>query len=204
MAKTRTLIFLLSTLLWTSVVSARNPNIVFILVDDMGYGDLSSYNAESKIPTPNLDSLAQGGIRFTDAHSAGPLCHPSRYGLMTGQLPFRIDYGVWREHALISSDRMTVASFLRGQGYHTAMVGKWHLGFEENGYENPLPAGLWMWDSTLFSGSEPRRISRPTFTLTGTGRSWHLSTTLKPTTATAGRASREPFGEQVALPQIFG
>ena len=60
----------------------------------MGYGDLSSYNAESKIPTPNLDSLAQSGMRFTDAHSAGPLCHPSRYGLMTGQFPFRIDYNV--------------------------------------------------------------------------------------------------------------
>jgi len=141
MAKTRTLIFLLSTLLWTSMVSAGNPNIVFILVDDMGYGDLSSYNTESRIPTPHLDRLARSGMRFTDAHSAGPLCHPSRYGLMTGQLPFRIDYGVWREHALISSDRMTVASLLKGQEYHTAMVGKWHLGFEENGYENPLPGG---------------------------------------------------------------
>ena len=146
MAETRTLIFLLATLLWASVVNAKDPNIVFILVDDMGYGDLSSYNAESKIPTPNLDNLAHSGMRFTDAHSAGSLCHPSRYGLMTGQLPFRVDYSVWREHALISSDRMTVASFLKGQDYHTAMVGKWHLGFEENGfeedgYENPLPGG---------------------------------------------------------------
>jgi len=141
MVKTRTLIFLLATLLWTSVVNAKDPNIVVILVDDMGYGDLKSYNAESKIPTPNLDSLAQHGMRFTDAHSAGPLCHPSRYGLMTGQFPFRIDYNVWREHALIASDRMTLASFLKGQDYHTAMVGKWHLGFEEDGYENPLPGG---------------------------------------------------------------
>ncbi len=141
MVKTRTLIILLFTLLWTPVLSASKPNIIFILVDDMGYGDLSSYNAESKIPTPNLDSLAQSGMRFTDAHSAGPLCHPSRYGLMTGQFPFRIDYSVWRKHSLISSDRMTVASFLKGLGYHTAMVGKWHLGFEENGYENPLPRG---------------------------------------------------------------
>ncbi len=141
MIRTRTLIFLLSALLWTSLVSAQNPNIVFILVDDMGYGDLSSYNVESKIPTPHLDSLARSGMRFTDAHSAGSLCHPSRYGLLTGQLPFRIDYSVWREHGLISSDRMTLASFLKGQDYHTAMVGKWHLGFEENGYENPLPGG---------------------------------------------------------------
>jgi len=141
MVKTRTLIFLLATLLWASFVNAKDPNIVVILVDDMGYGDLKSYNAESKIPTPNLDSLAQDGIRFTDAHSAGPLCHPSRYGLMTGQFPFRIDYNVWREHALIAPDRMTLASFLKEQDYHTAMVGKWHLGFEEDGYENPLPGG---------------------------------------------------------------
>ncbi|MDH5399686.1 MAG: sulfatase-like hydrolase/transferase, partial [Cyclobacteriaceae bacterium] len=118
-----------------------NPNIVLILVDDMGYGDLSSYNADSKIPTPHLDKLAEQGMRFTDAHSAGSLCHPSRYGLLTGQLPFRIDYSVWREHALIAENQMTIASLLKEEGYRTAMVGKWHLGFDENGYENPLPGG---------------------------------------------------------------
>ena len=118
-----------------------NPNILIILVDDMGYGDLSSYNPDSKIPTPHLDQLAEQGMRFTDAHSAGSLCHPSRYGLMTGQLPFRIDYSVWRERPLIAEDRMTIASLLKEEGYRTAMVGKWHLGFEENGYENPLPGG---------------------------------------------------------------
>lgn len=118
-----------------------NPNILIILADDMGYGDLSSYNSNSKIPTPHLDQLAKQGMRFTDAHSAGSLCHPSRYGLMTGQLPFRIDYSVWRERPLIAEDRMTIASLLKEEGYRTAMVGKWHLGFEENGYENPLPGG---------------------------------------------------------------
>lgn len=124
-----------------TAIQAEIPNILIILVDDMGYGDLRSYNPDSKIPTPHLDKLAGQGMRFTDAHSAGSLCHPSRYGLMTGQLPYRIDYSKWPRHALIAKERMTVASLLKREGYHTAMVGKWHLGFEENGYENPLPGG---------------------------------------------------------------
>ncbi|MBK1879000.1 sulfatase family protein [Pelagicoccus mobilis] len=117
------------------------PNVVLILVDDMGYGDLGCYNENSKIPTPHIDSLAEEGMRFTDAHSAGSVCHPSRYGLMTGQLPFRINYSVWREQPLIDENRVTVASMLKGEGYRTAMVGKWHLGFKEDGYENRLPGG---------------------------------------------------------------
>jgi arylsulfatase A-like enzyme len=137
----RTLLLTVCALLTASVVQAKDPNILIILVDDFGYGDLKSYNPDSKIPTPHLDALAAQGIRFTDAHSAGSLCHPSRYGLMTGQLPFRIGYSKWPKHALIGQDRMTVASLLKGNGYSTAMVGKWHLGFEENGYENPLPGG---------------------------------------------------------------
>ena len=128
-------------LLITCLIEAKNPNILIILVDDMGYGDLKSYNEDSKIPTPHLDRLAAQGMRFNDAHSAGSLCHASRYGLMTGQLPFRTDYSKWPKHALIEEDRMTIASLLKTEGYHTAMVGKWHLGFEESGYENPLPGG---------------------------------------------------------------
>ncbi len=128
-------------LVGASLHSAAHPNILIILVDDLGYGDLRSYNPDSKIPTPHLDQLASEGMRFTDAHSAGSLCHPSRYGLITGQLPFRIDYSRWPEHALISPDRLTLAGLLKKAGYATAMVGKWHLGFEENGYENPLPGG---------------------------------------------------------------
>ena len=138
----RTFYFLLCLLSTVSAAFAKSdPNILFILVDDMGYGDLSSYNSDSKIPTPHLDKLAEQGIRFTDAHSAGSLCHPSRYGLMTGQLPFRIDTSKWRKHPLIAGNRLTIASLLKEEGYRTAMVGKWHLGFEENGYENPLPGG---------------------------------------------------------------
>ncbi len=117
------------------------PNIVFIMVDDMGYGDPQCYNSESKIPTPNIDALARDGMRFTDAHAPGPLCHLSRYGLLTGQYPFRAETRSWRTKASIAPDQMTIASLLRDNGYRTAMVGKWHLGFDENGYDNALPGG---------------------------------------------------------------
>ena len=121
--------------------SSDQPNVVIILVDDMGYGDLGCYNTQSKITTPAIDSLARDGMRFTDAHAAGPLCHMSRYGLMTGRYPFRTDVSRWPRHALIEPGQATVASVMKSAGYHTAMVGKWHLGFEENGYDQPLPGG---------------------------------------------------------------
>jgi arylsulfatase A-like enzyme len=119
----------------------EHPHIVIILVDDMGYGDPGCYNPGSKIPTPNIDKLAREGMRFTDAHSAGALCHPSRYGLMTGRYPFRTDLSVWRHEPTIEEDRVTIPSMLGSRGYSTAMVGKWHLGFLEEGYENPLRGG---------------------------------------------------------------
>ena len=77
------------------------PNILLILADDMGYGDPGCYNPQSKIATPNLDRLAREGMRFTDAHAPGPLCHPSRYGLITGQHPFRTDVSKWPKQPLI-------------------------------------------------------------------------------------------------------
>jgi arylsulfatase A-like enzyme len=132
---------LLAYLLTGAALAAENPNIVFIFVDDMGYGDAGCYNAESKIPTPHIDGLAKAGMRFTDAHAAGALCHPSRYGLLTGRHPFRADVERWRTHPTIDEDLPTFASVLKGQGYRTHMVGKWHLGFLETGYENPLPGG---------------------------------------------------------------
>ena len=136
--------YFLATLLFASLLSnalANKPNVLVILVDDMGYGDLGSFNPDSKIATPHIDRLANEGMRFRDAHAPGPLCHMSRYGLMTGRYPFRTDVRRWPTHPLIEEDQMTIASLLQSQGYHTAMVGKWHLGFEENGYENPLPGG---------------------------------------------------------------
>jgi len=119
----------------------KMPNIVIILVDDMGYGDPGCFNSSSKISTPNINQLAGEGMSFTDAHAAGTLCHPSRYGLMTGQYPHRVDVSVWRKKPTIDQERITTPAMLKSQGYHTAMVGKWHLGFKENGYENPLPGG---------------------------------------------------------------
>jgi arylsulfatase A-like enzyme len=119
----------------------EKPNIVIVLVDDMGYGDPGCYNPRSKIPTPHIDRLAREGMRFTDAHAPGPLCHPSRYGLMTGSYPFRTDITRWPNEPLIDEGRKTIASILHDQGYHTAMVGKWHLGFRENGYDQVLPGG---------------------------------------------------------------
>jgi arylsulfatase A-like enzyme len=112
-----------------------------VLLDDMGYGDPGCFNPQSKILTPHIDSLARDGMRFVDAHAPGPLCHMSRYGLLTGRYPFRTDVSLWPTQPLIQPDQMTIASLAQQAGYRTAMVGKWHLGFLENGYENPLPGG---------------------------------------------------------------
>jgi len=122
-------------------LGAERPNIVILLADDMGYGDAGCYNPQSKIATPNIDRLAREGLRFTDAHAPGPLCHPSRYGLLTGRYPFRTDISRWPTQPLIEEGQVTIASLLRDQGYQTAMVGKWHLGFRENGYDQLLPGG---------------------------------------------------------------
>lgn len=113
---------------------ASKPNIVYILADDLGYGDVSTYNAESKIKTPNIDGLSSAGMRFTDAHSPSSVCTPTRYGILTGQycwrskLPLGVLNGYGR--ALIENNQTTVASFLKEHGYSTGVVGKWHLGLD--------------------------------------------------------------------------
>ena len=108
------------------------PNVIFILADDMGYGDVSCLNAESLIKTTHIDKLASEGMRFTDAHASSSVCTPSRYGLLTGRYCWRtpLKRGVlWGYSApLISSNRSTVASLLKREGYDTACFGKWHLG----------------------------------------------------------------------------
>ncbi len=109
------------------------PNIVVILADDLGYGDVTCFNKESKIPTPSLDRLAQQGMRFTDAHSPSAVCSPTRYGLLTGRYPFRspLKKGVvlpWGP-PIIETGRLTLPEMLRRLGYRTACIGKWHLGW---------------------------------------------------------------------------
>lgn len=110
------------------------PNVILMLVDDLGYGDLSCLNEDSKIHTPNIDVLAERGMTFCDAHSTSALCTPSRYGLLTGRYNWRstLKSLVLPGGAppLIEKDRMTLADLFRQNGYFTACVGKWHLGLE--------------------------------------------------------------------------
>lgn len=124
----------------------EKPNIIFIMSDDQGYGDVSSFNPNSKINTPGIDRLAKEGMMFTDAHSASAVCTPTRYGVLTGRYPWRthLQKGVLSAKSkvlpdgtisvgdipLIDEKTLTVAQFLKDQGYDTAMAGKWHLGFK--------------------------------------------------------------------------
>ena len=132
-----------------------HPNIVYILADDLGYGDIRAYNSESKIPTPNLDRLASQGMRFTDAHSPSSVCTPTRYGILTGRYAWRsrLPRGVLRGYgpALIEKNETTVAEVLSMKQYQTAVVGKWHLGVDwayregfgkDDAWPDPLPEGF--------------------------------------------------------------
>lgn len=112
----------------------NKPNIVYILADDMGYGDVQAFNENCKIPTPHLNKLAQNGMIFTDAHSGSAVCTPTRYGVLTGRYNWRsrLKAGVLAGYSphLIEEGRLTVSSFLKSQGYSTGCVGKWHLGWD--------------------------------------------------------------------------
>lgn len=121
-----------------SAAPVGKPNIVYILADDLGYGDVQSLNPErGRIPTPHLDRLASQGMVFTDAHSGSSVCTPTRYGVLTGRYAWRtrLQSGVFSGYVtpLIAAGRLTVPALLRNQGYHTACIGKWHLGFTIEG-----------------------------------------------------------------------
>ncbi|HBY60988.1 MAG TPA: hypothetical protein DEH78_14290 [Solibacterales bacterium] len=126
----------------------RPPNILYILCDDLGWGDLRCYNPESAIPTPHADRLASQGVRFTDMHSPSSVCTPTRYGILTGRYCWRsrLTKGVLRGYSpnLIEAGRLTVPSMLKARGYTTAGIGKWHLGLgdaETTDYSKPLRPG---------------------------------------------------------------
>ena len=143
--------------------SASLPNIVVILADDLGYGDVACYNDQCRVPTPNIDRLADQGLRFTDAHSPSTVCTPTRYSLMTGRMAFRTGFpGVFTGAGgpcLIDEGRLTLPGLLKQHGYATACFGKWHIGMtffdragqpiHKNGleavqridYERPIPDG---------------------------------------------------------------
>ncbi|HBL48265.1 MAG TPA: sulfatase, partial [Planctomycetaceae bacterium] len=138
-------ILLLSVFMPVAEAADQQPNIVYILADDLGYGDVSCYNPESKIKTPHIDRLAVEGMKFTDAHTPSAVCTPTRYGILTGRycwrtrLKYRVLDGF--DPPLIEQDQTTVPSLLKKAGYETACVGKWHLGMQwtdEKG--EPVPA----------------------------------------------------------------
>ena len=128
------LITISTALLTVAAVKAQTPNIVFILADDLGYGDISAFNPESKIHTPNIDKLAEHGIAFTDAHASSALSTPSRYSLLTGRYPWRTKLkrgGLDGDSpAMIDPERRTIAQMFSANGYNTACIGKWHLGWD--------------------------------------------------------------------------
>ncbi|MEJ6572370.1 MAG: sulfatase-like hydrolase/transferase, partial [Akkermansiaceae bacterium] len=130
----RTILTLASCLIPLVASAAQLPNIIFILADDMGVGDVS--HTTGKAQTPALDQLAKEGMRFTNAHTSSSVCSPTRYGIMTGRYNWRSwlkSAVIWSPDArgpMITADRLTVPAFLKKNGYHTALVGKWHLGLK--------------------------------------------------------------------------
>lgn len=146
------------------------PNFVYILADDLGYGDVRCLNPEGKIATPHMDRLAAEGMRFTDTHSSSAVCTPTRYGIMTGRYNWRsrLKSGVQGGMSpdLIEPGRPTVASFLKNEGYHTACFGKWHLGFDWYRFPDKPPFGDgiekgpdgWNVDFTKPFGGGPLRV----------------------------------------------
>lgn len=131
--------------------AGQNPNIIFILADDMGYGDVEALNPNCRIPTPNLNRMAGRGMLFTDAHTSSSVCTPTRYGLLTGRYNWRsplkngVTWGFSRR--LIEPGRLTVAEVLRRQGYRTVCIGKWHLGMDWPLYSGGIADDGGRWDS---------------------------------------------------------
>ncbi|MFT5127135.1 MAG: arylsulfatase A [Rhodothermales bacterium] len=134
MKRALSVVFLLASALY-----AAKPNILVIYADDLGFGDLGAYNAESKIPTPHLDKLASQGTRFTDGHSSSGICAPSRYALLTGRHHWRDFHGIVNAlgNSVFKPERLTMPEMFKAQGYRTAAIGKWHLGWDWDAIRKP-------------------------------------------------------------------
>lgn len=145
--------------------SATRPNLVVILADDFGVGDIQAHYPENKIPTPHLDRLVSQGRSFTDAHTSSAVCSPTRYGLLTGRYNWRTRLQEWviaaYEPPLIAEERPTLPGFLKQHGYHTACIGKWHLGWDWPGpqrnrmTEKPNGQAFFPWDFSRPIGGGP-------------------------------------------------
>lgn len=178
-----------------SLQAAVRPNIVYILADDLGWGDPGCYNPASKIPTPNLDRLAAQGMRFTDMHSPSAVCTPTRYGILTGRYCWRssLKQGVLQGYSpnLVEPGRTTVASLLKRAGYYTAGVGKWHLGLGDRpktDYDQPLRPGPNEHGFDYYFGI-PASLDMPPYLFFENGKPVE-----KPTAHTPGGGSKRPIG----------
>jgi arylsulfatase A len=118
----------------TTTKNESKPNIIYILADDLGYGDVNCFNPEGKVATPNIDAMAQDGVMFTDAHTSSAVCTPTRYGILTGRYNWRTSLKSFvlsgYSKSLIKPGRTTIAVMLKQQGYTTGYIGKWHLGWD--------------------------------------------------------------------------
>ncbi|MGK0136778.1 MAG: arylsulfatase A [Algoriphagus sp.] len=125
------------------------PNIVIIYADDMGYGDLNCQNPNSKVPTPNLNKLANEGMRFTDAHSSSGICSPSRFALLTGMYHWRRQHGIVQPFGkpIFKDSDTTIGDMLKTSGYKTAVIGKWHLGWDWQ-FKNEPTDEVFQWNKT--------------------------------------------------------
>ena len=166
----RILPWLLAVLSIAVVRAAEKPNMIFILADDLGIGDVRCFNPEGKIATPSMDRLAAGGMKFTDAHTPSAVCTPTRYGVLTGRYNWRtkLQSGVLGglSPRLIEQGRLTVAQMLMDQGYATACVGKWHLGMDWAKHEGKAveelsietPEQVWSVDFTKPIANGPNAV----------------------------------------------